>query len=124
MTPLYIAIGGAIGSVLRYFTSNYINSLFKVDFPAGTIAVNIIGSLEMGIIIGYLVKTLPHSNELRSFLTIGLLGGFTTFSAFSLDAITLIERGNTHLAFIYIALSVFVSIVALFIGLQITRNLI
>ena len=94
MTPLYIALGGAIGSVLRYFTSNYINSLIKIGFPAGTVTVNIIGSFAMGIIIGYLVKTLPHSNELRLFLTVGILGGFTTFSAFSLDAITLIERGN------------------------------
>lgn len=123
MIPLYIAIGGAIGSVLRYFTSNYFNSVFKIGFPAGTIAVNVIGSLAMGLIIGYLVKTLPHSNELRAFLTVGLLGGFTTFSAFSLDIVTMIERQNITYALIYIALSVFVSIMALFIGLQITRNI-
>ncbi|PIR37441.1 MAG: fluoride efflux transporter CrcB [Alphaproteobacteria bacterium CG11_big_fil_rev_8_21_14_0_20_39_49] len=123
MIPIYIAIGGAIGSVLRYFTSNYFNSVFKVGFPAGTLAVNVIGSLAMGLVIGYLVKTLPHSNEMRAFLTVGLLGGFTTFSAFSLDAVTLIQRGNISHAFIYIALSVFVSIMALFIGLQLTRNI-
>ncbi|MDA0781517.1 MAG: fluoride efflux transporter CrcB [Rickettsiales bacterium] len=123
MIPIYIAIGGAIGSVLRYFTSNYFNSVFKFGFPAGTLAVNVIGSLAMGLIIGYLVKTLPHSNEMRAFLTVGLLGGFTTFSAFSLDAVTLIQRGNISHAFIYIALSVIVSIMALFIGLQITRNI-
>jgi CrcB protein len=123
MIPLYIAAGGAVGSVLRYFLSGYIVSTLKTSFPVGTLTVNIVGSLFMGIIIGYMVKTLPHSNEVRAFLVVGILGGFTTFSAFSLDTITLIERGNIVSALIYVALSVFVSIVALFIGLQITRNL-
>jgi CrcB protein len=122
MTPFYIAAGGAMGSILRYYLSNYVNHLTKGYFPMGTLTVNILGSFLMGVLVGYMAKTLPHSNDLRSFLAIGILGGFTTFSAFSLDAVTLIERGNIYQAGIYVALSVFVSIVALFAGLHLTRN--
>lgn len=122
MIAIYIAIGGAIGSLLRYYTSSYIYSLFKIDFPTGTITVNIIGSLLMGLIVGYYIKNNIDNTDLKAFLTIGLLGGFTTFSAFSLDAMNLIEKGALTHAIIYIALSVFVSIVALFIGFYISRN--
>lgn len=122
MIAVYIAIGGAIGSLLRYFTSNFVNSHFKMDFPLGTMTVNIIGSLFMGFVAGYILKNNHEHNELKAFLTIGLLGGFTTFSAFSLDAINLIEKGVLSYAVIYIALSVFVSIVALLMGLYISRN--
>lgn len=118
----YIAAGGAIGASLRYLITSRITQWMGVNFPYGTIAVNIIGSLLMGLLIGYFAKTLPHSNELRAFLSIGVLGGFTTFSAFSLDAVSLIERGALLQATAYIASSVLISILALFIGLYIIRQ--
>ena len=121
MTIVYIAIGGALGSVLRYLATVQAANLLGKSLPYGTFAVNIIGSFIMGIVIGYLAKTLPHSNELRSFLTIGLLGGFTTFSAFSLDAITLIERGETLQAGFYVLSSVIFAILAVFAGLYIIK---
>jgi CrcB protein len=123
MTIFYIALGGGIGAVLRHLLTSKASHIFGVAFPYGTIIVNIIGSCLMGILIGYLAKTLPHSMELRAFLAIGLLGGFTTFSAFSLDAVNMIERGQLSQAAIYVALSVFVSIVALFAGLYVMRHI-
>ena len=123
MTLLYIALGGSIGSVLRYLVTTQTSRLLGNNYPYGTLIVNIAGSLAMGLFIGYLVKTLPHSMELRSFIAVGLLGGFTTFSAFSLDAVNMIERGQMVEVAIYIALSVILSIMALFLGLHIIRNI-
>ena len=118
----YIAAGGAIGASLRYLVTSRITGFMGINFPYGTIFVNIAGSLFMGLLIGYFAKTLSHSNELRAFLSIGVLGGFTTFSAFSLDAASLIERGNMYQAAIYVVSSVLISILALFAGLYITRQ--
>ncbi len=122
MTLIYIAIGGAIGSVLRYLMMVKTTAIIGVNFPYGTMVVNIIGSLCMGLLIGYLSKTLPHSMELRAFLAIGVLGGFTTFSSFSLDIVTLIERGQMAQAATYSIASVVVSVIALFAGLHMFRT--
>lgn len=122
MTIFYIAAGGAIGAMLRYLVTTKTTSLLGIAFPYGTMVVNILGSLAMGLFIGYMAKTLPHSMELRAFATVGVLGGFTTFSAFSLDAVTLIERGQTTQAAIYITASVVISITALFAGLWLVRG--
>ena len=123
MTLFYIALGGSIGSVLRHLVTTQTSHLLGNSYPYGTMIVNILGSLLMGLFIGYLVKTLPHSMEIRSFFAVGVLGGFTTFSAFSLDAVNMIERGQMSSAAIYIALSVILSIVSLFLGLQIIKNI-
>jgi len=123
MIGVYIFIGGGIGSFLRYITTGFITRNLGVNFPYGTLAVNIIGSFLMGALIEYLVKTMPHSAEFRSFIVVGVLGGFTTFSAFSLDAITLFERGNMPLALFYVLTSVICSILAVFVGLMVVRAL-
>lgn len=123
MLALYIFIGGGIGSFLRHILASNIAKNFGANFPYGTMAVNVLGSFIMGIIIEYLSRTLPHSMELRAFLVVGILGGFTTFSAFSLDAILLFERGNLALALIYIMSSVVLSIIAIFAGLMVIRYL-
>lgn len=117
MIGVYITIGGGIGSFLRYLLSSFIARKMGVNFPYGTLAVNILGSFIMGVIIEYFSRTLPHSNDLRAFLTVGILGGFTTFSAFSLDTITLFERGNHAIALIYLLSSVVLSIIAIYIGM-------
>lgn len=118
MTYLLVGAGGAIGAMLRYFVS----TLVPAAFPYATIVVNIAGSLAMGLLIGILARTLPPmQEEVRLFLAVGILGGFTTFSAFSLDAVTLWERGDISGAALYVTISVVVSILALFAGLIVTR---
>jgi CrcB protein len=123
MTLFYVGIGGALGSILRYLTITLSGKIFGVTFPYGTITVNIVGSCLMGVLAGYLARTLPHSMDLRAFLAVGVLGGFTTFSAFSLDTVTLLDRGEIAHAAIYVVFSVLLSIVALFAGLAAVRVL-
>jgi len=118
---IQVAIGGALGASGRYLvgvaTLRYLGS----GFPWATMAVNIIGSFVMGV----MVVTLAHlsANRLAPLLMTGLLGGFTTFSAFSLDAVTLWERGATGQAVGYVAASVILSLAALVTGLLMARAL-
>ncbi|MDB2414273.1 fluoride efflux transporter CrcB [Rickettsiales bacterium] len=121
LTFLLVGLGGAIGAMGRYFTVSKISNIAGHGFPYGTLCVNVFGSLFMGMLIAYLVKTLPHSNELRAFLAVGILGGFTTFSAFSLDAISLFEKGLILQSAIYVISSVALSIFAVFLGLYMVR---
>jgi CrcB protein len=119
---LLVALGGAIGSSLRYLVSLASGWLFGVGFPWGTLAVNITGSLAMGLVIGLAASKFQLTNELRLFLATGILGGYTTFSAFSLDFALLFERKDYGLAGLYLAGSVSLSILALFAGLYLVRT--
>ena len=119
---LLVALGGAIGSVLRYLTGLAAAWLFGAGFPWGTLAVNIAGSLAMGLVMGFAASKFPLTNELRVFAATGILGGFTTFSAFSLDFALLFERKDYGLAGLYLAGSVGLSILALFAGLYLVRT--
>ena len=119
-TVIQVALGGALGAAARYGVGV---ALFRPGggFPMGVLAVNIIGSFLMGAIVVYLgQKMMTHLNP---FLMTGILGGFTTFSAFSLEAYTLFERGEVTQAAIYVALSVILSIAALVLGIFIMRGL-
>jgi len=118
---LLIFVGGGAGAVCRHMVGLGGLRLFGAGFPVGTFAVNVFGSLLMGLLIGYLSKR-GGSNELRLLLTTGFLGGFTTFSAFSLDVANLWTRGEVNLAIVYAALSVLLSIFAVFLGLYLMRN--
>lgn len=118
---LLVALGGAIGSTLRYLVGLASGWLFGIGFPWGTIAVNIAGSLAMGLVIGLAASKFQLTNELRVFIATGILGGFTTFSAFSLDFALLFERKDYGLAGLYLAGSVGLSILALFAGLYLVR---
>ncbi|MFN3131081.1 fluoride efflux transporter CrcB [Roseibium sp.] len=119
---LLVMIGGGIGAGGRHLVSMATLRLFGPGFPVGTLAVNVIGSLAMGLFVGWLVKhEAAHLQPLRYFLATGLLGGFTTFSAFSLDTSVLWERGDTMLALIYVVGSVVLSILAVFAGLAVMR---
>lgn len=120
---LIVAAGGAIGAGLRHLTGLAALRLLGVNFPWGTLSVNIAGSFLMGVFIELLALKLNSSNELRLFVATGMLGGFTTFSAFSLDVALLWERGAAMQAGAYIAASVLLSILALFAGLGIVRAL-
>ena len=116
-----VALGGAIGSVLRYFSGKYAMAYFGGDFPYGTLFVNVTGSFIMGLLMALFIQYTP-SFETRTFLTVGILGGFTTFSSFSLDAVNLWERGDIVSFMIYVGASVIVSIMALAAGLFLIRS--
>ncbi|MEQ8283107.1 MAG: fluoride efflux transporter CrcB [Parvibaculum sp.] len=118
-----VAIGGAIGAGGRHLFNIQMLRLFGPNFPWGTFGVNILGSLLMGLLAGAFALKYDLSPEMRSFLTTGILGGFTTFSAFSLDAANMIERGDMGLAGLYMFGSVAGAVGALFAGLWISRML-
>lgn len=121
MTSLIqVALGGAVGASCRYLTNVGAMRLLGSGFPYGTMTVNVIGSFCMGL----LVVTLAHKggNALAPLLMTGVLGGFTTFSAFSLDAVTLYQRGDMMLAAIYVFASVAVGLVALIAGMAVARG--
>ena len=121
LTLSQVALGGALGACLRYLTSVGAMRMFGPGFPVGTLIVNIAGSFLMGVIVVVLAK--KGGMHLAPLLMTGILGGFTTFSAFSLDAITLYERGQAGLAFGYVAGSVILSLGALALGLYLARSL-
>ena len=121
---LAVALGGAIGSLLRYFIAGTIQSAAWPGFPWGIFFVNVSGGFAMGVIVELAALKLNMSPEVRAFLTVGILGGYTTFSTFSLDSVLLIERGAYASAALYISASAIVSILALFAGLWLVRALI
>ena len=120
---LLVGLGGALGAMARYGTGVMIGHYWRNPFPLGTMTVNVVGSLAMGLLVGLLARYTPEwQPQARLFLAVGLLGGFTTFSSFSLEAITLIQRGQAGLALGYAMLSVILSLLALVAGLMLTRG--
>lgn len=119
-TVWQVALGGALGAVARYMTGVAALRLMGPGFPWGTLAVNVLGAFAMGV----LVVVLAHKDATRlaPFLMTGMLGGFTTFSAFSLDAVAMMERGQVLLAGFYIAASVMLSLGALMMAMSLTRG--
>jgi len=121
VASLHVALGGAIGSVLRYQLgrgmTHWLGPQAVTAFPWATLTVNLVGSLAMGILAGWLARHSENAEPLRLLLGVGLLGGFTTFSAFSLEMMVLIERGQAGQAFLYAAVSVLAGLSALYIGL-------
>ncbi|WP_112811815.1 fluoride efflux transporter CrcB [Ensifer sp.] len=121
---LLVGAGGAIGSMARYLIGLWTLQRFGPGFPWGTLGVNITGSFLIGLLAELIMRKFGASADMRLFLITGVLGGYTTFSAFSLDAITLFERGDTVLAITYIAASVVLSILAVFAGLALMRAMV
>jgi len=123
MTSLFLAmLGGAFGTGARYLTGRVAVTLLGPDYPYGTLAVNLIGGLLMGLLAGILARH-QGSEPWRLFLGVGVLGGFTTFSAFTLDVVTLAERGLPVAALGYVLLSVAGAIAALVAGLYLARSM-
>ena len=128
-TPLaatgLVALGGGAGAVLRYQAGRALTGLLGpatvASFPWATLVVNVVGSLAMGLLAGWLARHGAASETWRLLIGVGLLGGFTTFSAFSLEMMLLIERGQPSTAFAYAAISVLAGVTALYIGLIVMR---
>jgi len=123
MNYVLVFIGGGLGSSLRHLINVASTRWLGTAFPYHTLIINITGSLVMGLIAGYLAFRGEASPHWRLFLMTGILGGYTTFSAFSLDAALLYERGEMALALLYVAGSVMLSIAGLFAGLALVRQL-
>jgi CrcB protein len=117
---LQVALGGAVGAVLRYLTNVGAKHAFGPGYPFGTLIVNIVGSFLMGFLVVYLAR--KGGNQFAPFLMTGILGGFTTFSAFSLDTLTIWERGEPVSAFVYVAVSVLGALAAIAAGLAVARS--
>ena len=122
MTYLIVFLGAGIGGALRHGVNVATARTLGQGFPAWTMIVNVAGSFAMGLLAAWFLSRPGISHDVRLFLTTGLLGGFTTFSAFSLDAVTLIERGQWGAALFYIAGTVVAGIGALFLALALTRG--
>lgn len=119
---LYVACGGAIGASARYLLMAQIARIYGNNFPYSTIAVNIIGSLLMGVLIETLARTnMSMNSDIRALVVVGMLGGFTTFSTFSLDFFKLFETGQILAALIYAVVSVTLSLVSIFAGVYLIK---
>ena len=120
---LAVAAGGAIGSVARYLVGIGSGKLFGINFPWGTLIINVTGSFLIGLFIGLFAIRWDASQTVRIFLTVGICGGYTTFSTFSLDTFYLMERGQAVAAGAYIVGSVALSVGALIGAMQVIRAL-
>jgi CrcB protein len=119
---ILVGIGGALGSIARYLSGIAVGRVWNSSFPLATMLINITGSLIMGLFIGFLARTTPGwQADARLFIAVGVLGGFTTLSSFSLDTVALLERGEVGQAALYVVCSVAISIAALFVGLLVMR---
>lgn len=122
MNSLIVMLGGAVGALARYHLGRLLGALAGPSFPWGTFAANILGGLAMGLLVGWLARMSNGGEQMRLLLGVGLLGGFTTFSAFSLETVLMIERGQMGLALLYVLASVAGAVAALFLGLQLFRS--
>ena len=118
-----VALGGALGAVFRYILMSGIVHFIHTGFPFSTFVVNVTGSFTLGLLTEVMDYKWTVEPEMRSFLVIGVLGSFTTFSAFSQDVVFLIERGEFPLAFLYIVLSVLLSIAGILAGMYLLRQI-
>ncbi|MFK0162227.1 fluoride efflux transporter CrcB [Rhizobium sp. NPDC090279] len=124
MLYLVVFLGAGLGGAFRLGINELAARLLGVEFPFGTLIINVLGAFIMGLLTEYFVFRGGMSQEARVFLTTGILGGFTTFSTFALESVMLWERGQWMPSIAYIALSVFLSIGALIAGLAIVRLII
>jgi CrcB protein len=120
---LLVALGGAFGSVLRYLVGVWTVRMFGVSFPWGTLTVNVVGSFAIGLLAELIARRFNASMELRMLLVTGVLGGFTTFSSFSLDTMVLMERGAMAATAGYVLATLCLSFASVFAGLALGRTM-
>ncbi|MFC6268832.1 fluoride efflux transporter CrcB [Frigoriflavimonas asaccharolytica] len=117
---IYIFIGGGLGSVMRFLISNFSQKLWNIKgFPFGTFTVNIVGCFLIGLASAYFLKV---DNYLKFLIITGFCGGFTTFSAFSIENYTLWQEGNYGILALYVGLSILIGILAIFLGFWVLKN--
>ncbi len=119
---LGIAAGGAVGAVLRYLVMSWVSRIWGHEFPIATLLVNVLGCFILGILVEMMALRWPLGDVMRAFLVVGIMGGFTTFSAFSLDVVVLAERGQMMAAFGYIMASVVLAVGGFWLGLALMRS--
>ncbi|MEJ2392992.1 MAG: fluoride efflux transporter CrcB [Gammaproteobacteria bacterium] len=122
-TLFFIALGGALGAILRYGVSNGVHALVGRGFPFGTLSVNVLGSLLMGILYIVMIERMSNNLGLRAMLIVGFLGAFTTFSTFSIETFNLLENGEAFKALTNILISVVLCLLAAWIGVVIGREI-
>lgn len=120
-TIFLIGIGGAFGSILRYFTSVFVQKYYEATFPLATFVANIIGCFLIGIVIGLLDKNQMTDSNLKWFLITGFCGGYTTFSAFGYENISLFQSNNPGTAILYIGASIFGGLLAVYAGISLAK---
>jgi len=120
-TALIIGFGGGLGSILRYFTSVLVSKYWSSNFPLATFIVNSMGCLLIGFIIGLLEKNQLSDSRLKWFLVTGICGGLTTFSTFGMENYNLFQNNNSLLAFVYIAMSVIIGLLAIWLGIFLSK---
>ena len=124
MKLLLLAVsGGALGSGARHLVNISMARAFGPNFPWGTLTVNVVGSFLMGFLVDMVLRRFGGSPEMRTFLASGILGGFTTFSAFSLDIANLLDRGDTATALAYVGGSIVFSLAVLYAGIALSKAL-
>lgn len=124
MISLFLVMaGGALGAGARHLTGRLMIALLGHGYPWGTLTVNLVGGLLMGLLVGGLARLSVPGEGWRLFLSVGILGGFTTFSSFALDTVTMLERGDLGLALGYALMSLIGSVLAVFAGLWFVRGL-
>ena len=122
MNFILVFIGGGIGSIARYFVTTIAKNFTNIDFPFGTLIVNIVGSFLMGIVTALIVsKIIANSESMRLLLAVGFLGGFTTFSSFSMETFTLIEKHEIFYAIVNIVANVTFGLLAAYLGFKLVR---
>jgi CrcB protein len=119
----YVALGSAIGGVARYLVGGWVQQRSGTTFPVQTLLINVSGSFLLGLVQRYALETTALSPEVRTMLTIGVLGGYTTFSTFSYETLRLVEDGDWRWASAYILLSVVLSVAAALLGVAAAREL-
>jgi CrcB protein len=115
---LLIALGGALGSVLRYLTSLFVSHYFSGKFPLATFIINFLGCFLIGVFLNYSIRV---DEKLKYLLVIGFCGGFTTFSTFAIENLQLLQSGNYFLALLYMMLSVVLGIIAVWLGMIVIK---
>ena len=118
---LLVGLGGGIGSIFRYLSQRLVYKIYPVHFPWGTLGINIIGCFLIGLFWGMSFRTFDTNENWKLFLMTGLCGGFTTFSAFTLEGIGLIKEQRMALFFLYVAASVLIGLAATYFGMKISR---
>lgn len=120
-TIILIGIGGGIGSILRYITTLWVDKYVQTTFPGGTFLVNILGCFLIGLLLGLFERNQLINTDVKFLFVTGFCGGFTTFSTFAMENIVLFQTDNTLLAFLYIAASILVGLLAVWSGFYIAN---